>query len=220
MQAIDEKFYGRLKTRALTKKHEDLLRDVLPQFSFQSFSEVEQKKYDAVFLEIGFGDGEHMAKLALQNPEALFIGAEPFVNGVAALLTKIEKYCIQNVRIFHDDVRKLLKLLPDCMFDGVFLLFPDPWPKRRHHSRRFVQEHSIFSIHRILKTNGFWNIATDHADYASWILKMFDSGEIGNMFAKSVFNRESRPSEETWPKTKYEQKAASFDILFAKYVKL
>ena len=221
MQIIGDRFYGRLKTRALTKRQEGLVQSVLPKFLFKSFADINMQDYDKVFFEIGFGGGEHIAKMALNNPNDLFIGAEPFVNGMVSLLSHIEENNIKNILIFNDDARTFIKNLPcDVFLDGVFLLFPDPWPKRKHFVRRFVQEKNILSIYNILKTGGFWKIATDHPSYASWILKMFARQEVAGKFLPELFNSQSRPSEESWPKTRYEQKTTFQDILFANYVKL
>ena len=220
MEKIDEKFYGRLKTRELTERQQNLLANLLPLVSVKSVSDIDLTGYSGGFLEIGFGGGEHLSQIALANPDKLFIGAEPFVNGVASLLTHIDENNIKNIRIFQEDARKLISEIQDGFLDGAFLLFPDPWPKRKHFKRRFVQERMIHEIYRILKQGSSWKIATDHETYGKWILKIFEKEPFFNMFSRELFDRNSRPSEEAWPKTRYESKATSENIIYAVYTKV
>lgn len=215
---VDEKFYGRLKSRSLTSRQELLFEVLLPKIAIHTFNDVEYSEYKDIFLEIGFGSGEHIVQMALSNPSSLFIGCEPFINGVAALLTKIDDLKIQNIKICQNDARKLLKEIPSNFLSGVFLLFPDPWPKRKHIKRRFLQEKTIFEIHDKLKKQGFWRIASDHKEYKLWILKLFHQSNIKGMFKESLFDKASRPNYETWPQTRYEQKAVD-EILYAIYTK-
>ena len=215
----DDKFYGRMKARELTDRQKELYDTLFNEVSITSINDIDASQYTGIFLEIGFGGGEHIAKMALMNPDKLFIGCEPFINGVASLLTKIEDYNIKNIRIFKDDAKKLIREIPSNFLDGAFLLFPDPWPKRRHFPRRFVQIQTINEIYRVLKGGANWKVATDHPEYGKWILKMFDSGPFCNMFSRTIFNKATRPSEESWPKTRYEQKAVD-DIVFAVYGKI
>lgn len=215
---IDEKFYGRLKSRSLTERQENLFNSLFKEVSISSFSDIDMSGYDKVFLEIGFGGGEHIAHMALNNPKSLFIGCEPFVNGVASLLVKMDEDNIKNIRIYQEDAKKLISEIPDNFLDGAFLLFPDPWPKRRHIKRRFIQDKTIKSIYRILKDGGVWKIATDHLEYQKWVLKMFSQDWVSKIFSGTLYNNESRPIEDVWPKTRYEQKSVN-DILFAIYVK-
>lgn len=216
---VEEKFYGRLKSRRLTDRQEALFKTLFKDISINSFKDINTCGYDDVFFEIGFGGGEHIANMALSNPKGLFIGCEPFVNGVAALLTKIDDLKIKNIRIYQNDARSLLKEFPDGFLSGVFLLFPDPWPKRKHIRRRFLQEKTIFMIYDKLKNNGFWRIASDHKEYKSWILKLFKQENVQEKFQGVLFDRSSRPSFETWPQTRYEQKAVE-EILYAIYTKI
>lgn len=126
---------------------------------------------ERVLLEIGFGAGEHLAAIADENPDDGFIGCEPFINGVAQLLKEIEARDLQNIRIFNDDARNLMDRLPDKSIDEIFLLFPDPWPKKRHHKRRFICPENLTQIARILKLGGVFQVATDQEDYLNWILR-------------------------------------------------
>jgi tRNA (guanine-N7-)-methyltransferase len=214
MQTITEKFFGRLKTRRLTKQQTKLIATLLPQIRFEKCdSKIE------TFLEIGFGKGEHIVSLAEQNPNNIYIGCDPFINCVAALLCHIFQKQIGNIRIYDDDARKLMHILPSNSISGVFLMFPDPWPKRRHIERRFVNNSNIAKMHRILKADGIWRIATDHSEYAKHILKNFKLCE--NLFELAeIFSEENRPSEVEWPKTKYEEKTTSKSIMYVTYTKL
>jgi tRNA (guanine-N7-)-methyltransferase len=172
-----------------------------------------------VFLEIGFGTGEHISQLAQQNPDYLYIGCEPFINGIASLLCKINDNHIKNIRIFDDDARKLLPNIKDNSIDGVFLMFPDPWPKRKHIERRFVNNSNIEKIHRTLKEGAVWKIATDHPSYVDHIFRTFHRFE--KLFRKTgEYSKETRPSETEWPNTKYENKSSSESILYVEYQKV
>jgi tRNA (guanine-N7-)-methyltransferase len=161
-----------------------------------------------VCLEVGFGSGEHLSQQALNNPDKLYIGCEPFVNGIASLLQKIESYQIHNILLFPDSIHLLLKELPDECFGEVFLLFADPWPKKRHHKRRFIQDYTIKEIYRLLKPDGSWKIATDHEGYQQWILEHFEKPEVQEMFGQMLPDMWQRPELKEWPETRYEQKAS------------
>jgi len=216
---VEEKFYGRLKSRRLTDRQEMLFKTLFMDISINSFEDIRKLNYKDIFFEIGFGRGEHIANMALSNPNGLFIGCEPFVNGVASLLTKIDDLKIANIRIYQNNARKLLKEIPNETLSGVFLLFPDPWPKRKHIRRRFLQEKTILMIYEKLKKNGFWRIASDHKEYKAWVLKLFKQEKIIGKFREALFDRDSRPSYELWPQTRYEKKAVD-EILYAVYTKI
>ena len=122
------------------------------------------------WLEIGFGGGEHLAEQAARHPEVTLIGAEPFLNGVASALRHLDERSLANVRIHPDDARELLSRLPDAGLARVFILFPDPWPKARHHKRRLIQPEVADELARVLQTGGRLRFATDWADYAEQAL--------------------------------------------------
>jgi tRNA (guanine-N7-)-methyltransferase len=167
-----------------------------------------------VQLEIGFGGGEHLAFRALQSPETLFIGAEPFVNGVASLITHIAADNIPNIQIWNDDIHLLLdQIKTKDIFERVYLLFPDPWPKRRHHERRFISDESVKRIHELLIPGGEWFIATDHPDYRDWVLKHLDT----LLFIPMRPDISERPTD--WPVTRYEQKALAGQASYHIYKK-
>jgi tRNA (guanine-N7-)-methyltransferase len=126
-----------------------------------------------VVLEIGFGGGEHLVAQAAANPDTRFIGVEPFLNGVASCLRHIEENGVTNVRLHQGDARDVLARLPDAMLDRVDILFPDPWPKKRHWKRRLIQSEFVAELARILKAGGHVRFATDWANYAASALEVF-----------------------------------------------
>lgn len=183
-------FFGRRKGRVIRKTKTTLLENFLPALKI-----TEQTAFDRntlfgtpvreICLEIGFGNGEHLAGQAKNNPQTGYIGAEVFQNGVANLLTlltgikvtadlpetvSLEPGRVDNIRIWDNDIRLLFKQIPDNFLDRVYLLFPDPWPKKRHASRRFVNPDNLKELARILKKGGILRIATDHKVYKSWTL--------------------------------------------------
>lgn len=215
---VDEKFYGRMKSRNLTVRQESLFETLLPEVKIDSFEEIDTSGFKRIFLEIGFGSGEHIAKMAMSNPNDLFIGCEPFINGVASLLVKIDENKIKNIRIYQFDARILIKGIPENILSGVFLLFPDPWPKRKHIKRRFLQDKTIIDLYNRLKVGGFWRLASDHKEYKPWILKLFNQEKFKEYFDMKTFKSENRPEQEIWPVTRYEQKAID-EILYVECVK-
>jgi tRNA (guanine-N7-)-methyltransferase len=212
MQNID-RFYGRTKTRTLSEKQKKVLKTLLPKFQINGWTNNCSK---SVYLEIGFGNGEHITQLALMNPDCTYIGCDFFVNGAVSLLNKINDNNLKNIKIFNDDIRKLFPNISDNSIDGVFLLFPDPWPKNKHKNRRFINETNIQNIHKILKKNGFLRIATDHIKYALHILEVLQ--KTNHLFNKTKeYSNQNRPPEVEWPKTKYERKTSSDSIMFVEY---
>ncbi|MGE0044727.1 MAG: tRNA (guanosine(46)-N7)-methyltransferase TrmB [Hyphomonadaceae bacterium] len=126
-----------------------------------------------VILEIGFGGGEHLVHQAKANPEARFIGVEPFLNGVASCVRHIEEAGVSNARLLQGDARDVLARLPDASLDRIDILFPDPWPKTRHWKRRLIQRDLIAALARATKPGGEIRFATDWAHYAAWTLELF-----------------------------------------------
>ncbi|MDO9249559.1 MAG: tRNA (guanosine(46)-N7)-methyltransferase TrmB [Phenylobacterium sp.] len=166
--------FGRLKSRPIKPRQAALMDSLLPQVRapLENF-DPKTLLPDAreVWLEIGFGGGEHMAAQAARSPDTLIIGAEPFLNGVASALRHVEEAGLRNVRIHDNDVRELMARMPDACLDRVFVLFPDPWPKARHNKRRLIQAEMIAELARLLKPGGRLRFATDWADYADWTLE-------------------------------------------------
>jgi tRNA (guanine-N7-)-methyltransferase len=165
---------------------------------------------DAVWLEIGFGAGEHLVTQARAHPQVGLIGCEPFVNGVAKVLQAIEAEPAlgETVRLYADDARLLVDALPDASIERLFILFPDPWPKRRHWGRRIVGPETIPAFARVLKPGGLMRLATDHPGYLRWMLFHLTRTEAG----RAAFDwLDEGPGdwarrEADWPETRYETK--------------
>ena len=175
---------------------------------------------DEICLEIGFGNGEHIAGQACKNPRTGYIGAEVFQNGVANLLSLItgikitadlpEKITLEpgrvdNIRIWDDDIRLLFKNMPNQFLDKIYLLFPDPWPKKRHASRRFVNPENLQELSRLLKKGGILRIATDHKVYKSWTLHQMHACPDFKWTATCGNDWKHEPAD--WVQTKYQRKA-------------
>jgi tRNA (guanine-N7-)-methyltransferase len=158
-----------------------------------------------VWLEIGFGGGEHLAARARENPDIGFIGCEPFVNGVAKLLAAIDDEGLANVRIRAGDARALIEAAPAQSLSRIFILYPDPWPKRRQHKRRLIDEDTIAELSRVARPGAELRFATDIDDYAGWTLRRF--------LASPHFAWDARRADdwripwEGWAPTRYEAKA-------------
>jgi tRNA (guanine-N7-)-methyltransferase len=156
-------------------------------------------------LEIGFGGGEHLAAEARAHPEARCIGCEPFVNGVAKLLAAVAREGLENIRLWDRDATELLPRLPAAALDTVYLLYPDPWPKRRQRKRRFLSDETLSAFAHILKPGGELRFATDVDDYAGWAL-------VRVLRSKDFAWTAERPDDwrrpwDGWPGTRYEAKA-------------
>lgn len=160
-----------------------------------------------LWLEIGFGGGEHIAWQAAANPEIGLIGAEPFVNGVASLLGHIDREKISNIRVWADDVRPLLDALPDAIFTRVFILHPDPWPKRRHANRRIVSQPALDSLARLMTDNGLLRVASDVPSYVDWTLFQLGQRQDFAWTARCPADWRNPPAD--WPATRYETKTSS-----------
>ena len=158
-----------------------------------------------VWLEIGFGSGEHLAQQAIEHPSVGIIGCEPYINGVARLLADIDKHDLTNVKIFRDDARILLRALPGASIARTFILFPDPWPKMRHHKRRIIGPSTIPSLCRLMPTGTELRIATDDPSYKEWILQHMLACEEFEWRARHPQDWRERPVD--WPETRYEMKA-------------
>jgi tRNA (guanine-N7-)-methyltransferase len=159
----------------------------------------------AVWLEIGFGAGEHLAAQASANPEVGILGCEPFVNGVAALLSRIDKLGLNNIRIYPDDAMGLIGNLAESSVARAFILFPDPWPKTRHHKRRLVQKPLLDALAHLLTDGAELRLATDHCGYARWIVNRCRRHEAFEWTARCARDWRVRPVD--WPETRYEAKA-------------
>lgn len=210
--APESRLYGRRKGPRLRAHQAELVENLLPQLQIDPADPRvcrPERLFDGgvedVWLEIGFGGGEHLAWQARNNPGIGFIGCEPFINGIAKLLSAVETENLTNVRIFDGDAREVLAVLEDDVLARVFLLYPDPWPKRRHNKRRFVNQLTLAQIHRTLKSAGTFRVASDIPDYIRWAL--FEVRRHGGFdwLASSPDDWRQRPDD--WPQTRYEAKA-------------
>lgn len=167
-------FFGRRAGKKLHKGQQALFETLLPQLSLDISAPVDPRAVfpDArhIHLEIGYGGGEHLARMARENPEDGFIGCEVFTGGIGKLLEAIDIEGIENIRLFSDDVIKLLAVMPAASVDCLYVLYPDPWPKPRHHKRRLIQFPVLAEFARVLKPGGTFRFATDIEDYANWTL--------------------------------------------------
>ncbi len=158
-----------------------------------------------LWLEIGFGGGEHLLHQAIANPDVNLIGCEPFINGVATLVPRLAEEKLANVRIHPGDARDLLDLLPDASIDRAFLLYPDPWPKTRHHKRRFVNAEFIDPLSRVMAKGAEFRVATDIADYVRQTLEHFAEREDFELQTDIRAGLHAAWSD--WFGTRYEAKA-------------
>ena len=158
-----------------------------------------------VWLEIGFGGGEHMVHQAAQNPDVGVIGCEPYINGVAMLLGKIRKAGVRNLAVHPGDVRDMFDVLPEGSVDRAFLLYPDPWPKARHHRRRFVTPEHLDPLTRVLAPGAIFRVATDIPDYVRQTLEQMLPRPEFEWLAEGP--QDWRAPWDDWLSTRYEQKA-------------
>ncbi len=215
------KFFGRRQGRRIRKAKSSLMDGFLPKIKLNPEQPLSFGiNPDKIYLEIGFGDGGHLAEHSQKNPNIAYIGAEVFKNGIANLLSlmtgvkegtdikddiNILPNRTDNVRVFDDDMRFLFSAIPDNSIDKVFLLFPDPWPKKRHAERRFVNPDNLEQIARILKKGGILRVATDHKVYKSWTLRSLHKDNKFAWTAKCSNDWKKEPSD--WVQTKYQRKA-------------
>ena len=171
--------------------------ELLPRLRFDPASPLPSP----CWLEIGFGAGEHLAWQAMQNPQTLMIGCEVYRNGVAVLLSQIEREKIANIRLWPEDARDLMDRLPDRSIDRAFLLFPDPWPKSRHAERRFIGPANLGSLARILVPGAEFRVASDDPTYLDWVREHLPAHPAFEL----VPGGGERPAD--WPATRYEHKA-------------
>jgi tRNA (guanine-N7-)-methyltransferase len=206
--------YGRRRGKPLRPGQERLVGELLPQLEVDRAAlntddldpaSLFGGEVREVWLEVGFGAGEHLAAQAAAHPDIGFIGIEPYINGVARLLGHVEERGLTNVRVMTDDAAMLLAAVRPASLGRAFLLFPDPWPKRRHHKRRFVRPENIGLMARALADGALWRMATDDMGYCRWMLR--------HMTAQTDFDWPARrPGDwrqraEDWPATRYERKA-------------
>ena len=165
--------FGRIKSRTIKPRQAALVDERLPGLRIPE-GPVDPRalmpQATETWLEVGFGGGEHMAAQAARSPDVLILGAEPFQNGVASAVRHIAEQGLANISLHDGDVRDLIARLPDASLARVFILFPDPWPKARHHKRRLIQPELVADLARVLAPGGRLRFASDWADYVDWSL--------------------------------------------------
>jgi len=171
----------------------------------------------ALWLEVGFGAGEHLVWQAEHRSDVGLIGAEPYEMGVAKLLTKLDEKPLNNVRIHEGDGRDVVAALPDASLDRFFLLFPDPWPKTRHHKRRFLQVAMLDELARVLKPGAELRFATDDQSYLPYALERLLFHAKFEWLANGPQDWLSRPAD--WPPTRYETKAIKGPPSFLRFLR-
>jgi tRNA (guanine-N7-)-methyltransferase len=204
--------FGRRRGRKPSGRQEQLLGDLLPGLAIDlaapappSLVSLFAAPVTSAWLEIGFGGAEHLLWQARENPGVGMIGAEPFQEGVVKALHGVEQAGLRNVRVHADDVRPLLQWLPPASLDRAFVLYPDPWPKKRHVKRRLVGPHLLAALHRVMKPGAELRLATDIPSYACAMLSAVRAAGGFAWSAREPGDWSARPSD--WPQTRYEKKA-------------
>jgi len=203
--------YGRRRGKKLRSGQEALLDTLLPQLLIALPAAPQQIDPAALFgpvrevwLEVGFGAGEHLVWQAEQHPDVGLIGCEPYLNGVAKCLAHIERTGVGNIRLFTDDARLVMAALPDRSLARVFVLFPDPWPKTRHHKRRFVQRGTLDRLAELMVPGAELRLATDDPSYLPWMIEHACTHPAFDWLAEGPGDWRGRPAD--WPGTRYETK--------------
>jgi len=209
-----DKFFGRRKGHGLSPRQQVLVDELLPRISV-NVEGVEAGALDPyslfdipvkdVWLEVGFGKGEHLVALARANPDIGFIGCEPFINGVVGLLAQVDDLGLKNVRVYADDARHVMDALADGSISRAFLLHPDPWPKKKHARRRFMSQVNLDRFSRLLKVGSEFRMGSDHDLYVRWTLIQMHGRADFNWMAERPSDWRVRPAD--WPETRYENKA-------------
>ncbi|MCF6369402.1 tRNA (guanosine(46)-N7)-methyltransferase TrmB [Rhizobium halophilum] len=207
-----EAFFGRRKGKPLRERQAEGLATVLPKLKLdleikpsESLAELFPVAVNEVRLEIGFGGGEHLLHRAQESPGVGFIGVEPFVNSMAKLVGRVSELGLHNIRLYDDDATQVLDWLPEASVDRIDLLYPDPWPKRKHWKRRFVSEVNLARFHRVLKPGGLFLFASDIDTYVNWTL--IHCRDHGGFEWTAEEASDWLTPFTGWPGTRYEAKA-------------
>ena len=221
----DRKFYGRRRGRKLRIGRARLLETLLPRLAVDlppdgqtlNWPGLFSRPTEGLWLEIGFGAGEHLLAQARSHPDIGFIGCEPYINGMSSLLAAIDAEALDNIRVFADDANHLIDALPARSVDRCFLLFPDPWPKARHHRRRFIQPESVAALARILRDGAELRVASDDAPLIDWMLFCIRRNGCFEWQARSPADWRRRPDD--WPPTRYEAKRLHGPPVFLRFLR-
>ncbi|HUB12819.1 MAG TPA: tRNA (guanine(46)-N(7))-methyltransferase TrmB [Acetobacteraceae bacterium] len=208
-----DRLYGRARGHKLRPRQEKLLAVTLPRLTLSPAAAADPRGAfprppRAVWLEVGFGGGEHALAQIAAHPDVGLIACEPFENGICSLLSRLVPAGEEasaplppNLLLWPDDARALLRLLPDACLDRLFLLFPDPWPKARHAKRRFVHPALLPLLARVLRPGAEWRVATDDPTYQAWVAEVMAAQDLFRLTPPA----DQRPA--SWPPTRYEAKA-------------
>ena len=204
--------FARTRTRGLTARQQDVVDRLSEEVTIgpnvndgQDAAALFDAKFDDVWIEIGFGGGEHLLWQARNNPEVGLIGCEPFRDGVVRVMTAIDSEKLTNIRLLADDARPLLRSLQPESIGRAFVLFADPWPKKRHHKRRLINPGLADLLARVLKPNAELRVATGIDDYLQAILLTFHLHSSFQWLAERPTDWRHRPDD--WPETRYQTKA-------------
>lgn len=206
-------FYGRRVGKPLNAVNKKLLETLLPKYRLQSLNEKKASlspknlfpNASSFSLEVGFGTGTHLLSQAKANSQTGFIGCEPYISGVSQLLKSLQETPLKNILISLDPVQQLLLSLETQSLDNIYVLFPDPWPKKRHNKRRIINPVMLEIFSKYLKPSGILTVATDHVDYINWMDCLFEDlpfVTVRKNYALTVHNR-----PKNWPITRFEKKA-------------
>ncbi|MDB5492239.1 MAG: trmB [Micavibrio sp.] len=208
--------FGRRQTRSLSASKQSVFDEALARLQIPQellnrgnlkAVDVFGKPFEKFWFEIGFGNGEHVKNEALAHPDTAFIGAEPFINGMAALLNSIRDQDDSNIRVYMDDAMAVVNALADDVLDGIYILNPDPWPKKRHWKRRIVQAEHVERFVRVLKPGGQLIMTTDIDDLAEWMCTHAANNPDLRMTANSPQDWQTPPPG--WIPTRYESKGVA-----------
>lgn len=198
--------FGRIKSRKLSDHKKSLLQDLLPKYKIDDSLNISWiPAFTGITLEIGFGFGDFLFENAKNNPDILFIGCEPHLNGVVNLLAKLETYPLTNIKLFVGDSRLLLEQIPNQTFSTIYILNPDPWPKAKHYKRRLINVDFLEFIKSKTKYNAELIITTDDDGYKKWIMAEIFKNGLWDWQASSKADWKTFPAN--WTQTKYQKKA-------------
>lgn len=213
-QRKEKRIYGRRKSRPLNKMRQDAFDELYPLLNIPERDMKEDGSidpatlfdhpYKSLWMEIGFGNGEHLAALMEKHRDSAFIGAEPYLNGMAAFLKHIHGTPHRNVRVFMDDAMMVVRSLKSNTIDGFYVLYPDPWPKAKHHKRRIINQDNLDDFARVLKDGGKLIMTTDVDELAEWMVTEASNHPAFLWTAESADNWKTPPAD--WIPTRYEEK--------------